>query len=66
MGGRYVRSDDNKKTLYIDANNLYGCAMSQFLPYDEIKLGICVSLEEILITTDSDNGYFLEVDLRYP
>ena len=24
MGDRYVKSDDNKKILYIDANNLYG------------------------------------------
>ena len=28
MGDRYVKSDDNKKILYIDANNLYGWAMS--------------------------------------
>ena len=28
MGERYVKSDDNKKLLYIDANNLYGHSMS--------------------------------------
>ena len=38
MGDRYVKSDDNKKILYIDANNLYGLAMSQYLPYDDIKI----------------------------
>ena len=27
MGDKYVKSDENKKTLYIDANNLYGYAM---------------------------------------
>ena len=27
MGDRYVKSDENKKVLYIDANNLYGLAM---------------------------------------
>ena len=32
MGDRYVKSDDSTKILYIDANNLYGYAMSQFLP----------------------------------
>ena len=37
MGDRYVKSDDSKKILYIDANNLYGWAMSENLPYDEIK-----------------------------
>ena len=37
MGDRYVKSDENKKILYIDANNFYGWAMSQYLPYDDIK-----------------------------
>ena len=37
MGDRYVKSDDNKKILYADANNLYGHSMSQSLPYDEYK-----------------------------
>ena len=31
----YVKSDDNKKITYIDATNLYGHSMSQFLPNDE-------------------------------
>ena len=37
MGDRFIKSDDNKKILYIDANKLYGHSMSQYLPYDEIK-----------------------------
>ena len=37
MGDIYVRSDENKKILYVDANNLYGHSMSQPLPFDEIK-----------------------------
>ena len=37
MGDRYVKSDDFKKILYKDANNLYGHSMSQPLPYDEIN-----------------------------
>ena len=36
MGDRYVTSDENKKILYVDANNLYGRSMSESLPYDEI------------------------------
>ena len=32
MGDRHVVSDVNKQILYIDANNLYGWAMSQYLP----------------------------------
>ena len=67
MGDRYIKSDDNKKILYIDANNLYGHSMSEPLPYDEIKFDKNVELEDILITPDdSDIGYFIEVDLKYP
>ena len=32
MGPRYIESDENTKLLYIDANYLYGRAMSQYLP----------------------------------
>ena len=38
MGDRYVQSDESKKILYVDANYLYGWAMSEYLPYDEINL----------------------------
>ena len=41
--------------------------MSDYLPYDEIKFDRIVKLEEILNTPDdSDIGYFIEVDLKYP
>ena len=64
---RYVKSDDNKKILYINANNLYGHSMSQPLPYDEIKFDRNVKLKDILNTADNnDIGYFVEVDLFYP
>ena len=67
MGDRYVKSDDNKKILYIDANNLYGHSMSQYLLYDEIKFDNNIKLEDILNTPDdNDVGYFIEVDLKYP
>ena len=32
VGDRFVESNENKQILYIDANNLYGWAMSQYLP----------------------------------
>ena len=67
MGDRYIKSDENKKILYVDANNLYGHSMSQYLPYDEIKFDNNVTLEDIINTPDdNDNGYFIEVDLIYP
>ena len=68
MGDRYIKSDENTNIIYVDANNLYGFAMSQALPYDNIKFeteNIC--LDEILNTPDdNDIGYFLEVDIEYP
>ena len=67
MGDRYVKSDENKKILYKDANILYAWAMSECLPYDEIKFDNNVKLEDILNSPDdSDNGFFIEVDLTYP
>ena len=67
MGDRYVKSDENEKIMYIDAINLYGWAMSEYLPYDEKKFDRIVKLEDILSTPDnSNNGYFTEVDLKYP
>ena len=57
MGDRYIKSNENIKILYIDANNLYGHSMSQPLPYDEIKFDNNVNLEDILNTSDdSDIG----------
>ena len=73
MGDRYIKSDEDKKILYIDATNLYGHSMSQFLPYDEIEMWhgdpdkYWKWLDKILNTPDdSEIGYFLEVDLKYP
>ena len=66
-GDRYVKSDENKMTLYIDIKNLYDHSMSQPLPYDENDIDRNVKVEEFLNTPDdSDFGYFVEVDLRYP
>ena len=73
MGARYVKSEGNKKILYMDATNLYGYSMSQLLPYDEIEMwhghpDLYMNwLGEILNTPDDNEfGYFLEVDLKYP
>ena len=73
MGDCYVKSDENRKILYIDANNLYGHSMGQPLRYDEIEMWhghpdlYMKWLEEISTTQDDgDVGYFVEVDLRYP
>ena len=52
---------------YLDANNLYGHAMSRPLPYKDFKWIEPVSQEFIMnYKEDSDIGYTLEVDLEYP
>ena len=62
----YAKSDESKKILYVDPNNLDGLAISQSLPYDEINFEKNFCLKDILITPDdSDIGYFLKVDLKY-
>ena len=33
----YDSSKESKYITYLDANNLYGWAMSQYLPYSEFK-----------------------------
>ena len=67
VGDSYIKSDEIKKILYIDARNLYGHSMSQPLPFDEIKFNNKVELEDILNTPDdSDFGYFVEADSIYP
>ena len=78
MGDRHVQSDENKQILYIDANNLYGWAMSQYLPTGEFEilpLNPCnytdnynlEQLEDLLqIHDDNEYGFFIECDLEYP
>ena len=67
MGLRFVESDQCEKILCIEAISLYDWAMSQSLPYDEIDCDEKVKLENILNNPgDSDIGYFIEVELKYP
>ena len=67
MGDRYNKSSDNKKVLYFVANTLYGRSMSQPLPYDEIEFDKNVKVKDIINTPDdSDIGFFIGVDLKYP
>ena len=65
----YDSSKPSKYIMYLDANNLYGWAMSQCLPtggfrwmtqkqIDKVNLAAC--------TEDRKKGIILEVDLEYP
>ena len=66
LGDRLVNGSESIKTLwYIDANNLYGYAMMQKLPYKDFKYTI-TSLDTILNTPDdTDHGYYTDCDIGY-
>ena len=62
MVDRYVKSDEKRKILYMDATILIGHFMSQLLPYDEIKFEKNGCLNEITNTPeDNEIGNFLEI-----
>ena len=66
---RYSEASKNKHILYFDMNNLYGHAMSQYLPYANFKWVKNINeIEQKLmkIKSNSSTGYVLEVDLEYP
>ena len=65
----YDSSKPNTHILYLDANTLYGWAMSQPLPTGGFQwVGDCDRLAETITEhpADSRDGYILEVDLEYP
>jgi hypothetical protein len=63
---KYMKNFDANESVkfinYFDANNLYGWAMSQKMPYGDFEWVEVTSLDDL----DSNYGYILEVDLRYP
>ena len=65
----YNPQEENSYLMYLDANNLYGWAMSQPLPYGDFKWLDFKDPEEIELFNYhqySDKGIILEVDLEYP
>ena len=65
----YDSGTKNKCIMYLDANNLYGWVMCQYLPYSGFEWlnqkeinGFCLNY----IEENSSRGYILEVDLEYP
>ena len=66
----YAKSKESSYLMYLDANNLYGWAMSQKLPAGGFKCNKNThKFDEDFMTNyyeDSDTGYILEVDVEYP
>ena len=66
MGDRFDPKSKSSYLQYLDANNLYGWAMSQPLPTGGFKW-VDVNPNEISeLATRTDKGYILEVDVSYP
>ena len=77
MGDKFNPNEDTTFLQYLDANNLYGWAMSQPLPtggFRWVDIGPCesravqrpVEPNEISeLATRTDKGYILEVDISY-
>ena len=68
---KYMKDYDPKKPskfiTYLDMNNLYGWAMSSYLPYGGFKwLKNVDGFDVNSISEKSPIGYILEVDLEYP
>ncbi|GFT12396.1 uncharacterized protein TNCV_2709711 [Trichonephila clavipes] len=61
----YDENKPSKYILYLDANNLYGWAMSQPLPTHGFEW-ITQPIDFMEIPDESDIGYILEVDMDYP
>ena len=65
----YDEKAPSKYIMYLDANNLYGWAMSQALPTGGFKWLSPKQIEKINLgkyRDDSKKGLILEVDLEYP
>ena len=65
----YNLEKPSKYITYLDANNLYGWAMSQCLPMGGFKWLTPKQLDKILSKTllpDNKRGYIFEVNLEYP
>ena len=65
LGEKFDNSKEFTFLEYLDANNLYGWAMSKYLPYAGFRWG-STDLNVLNIPDDSPKGYILEVDLSYP
>ena len=68
---KYMNDYDPEKLstfiTYLDMNNLYGWAMSEYLPYGGFNWLKNVDTFDVMsISEKNPIGYFLEVDLQYP
>ena len=66
---KYDEKAPSKYIMYLDANNLYGWAMSQYLPTGSFRWLSEKQINKLDLAKkkdDSKKGITLEVDLEYP
>ena len=66
MGDLYDPNKESSYIQYLDANNLYGWAMSQPLPTSKFKWVDIKPSQISALAARKIKGYLLEVDVRYP
>ena len=68
MKDEYDETKPSNYINYLDANNLYGLAMSMKLPIGKLKWIKKMLTEQMIMdwNENDDNAYILEVDLEYP
>ncbi|KAE9543657.1 hypothetical protein AGLY_002053, partial [Aphis glycines] len=66
MGDKLKKKEESIFLQYLDANNLYGWAMSKYLPTGDFKWVNNLNNFDVMgISDESPKGYILEVDLSY-
>ncbi|KAL4153106.1 hypothetical protein QTP88_000939 [Uroleucon formosanum] len=67
MEDKFKKKEESIFLQYLEANNLYGWAMSKYLPTGDFKWVDNVNNFDVMNISDkSCKGYILEVDLSYP
>jgi hypothetical protein len=65
----YDPSKESKYIMYLDANNLYGWAMIQYLPKNNFRWEKVDKFDQtsiMMLDDHDDKGYIFEVDIEYP
>ena len=66
MGDKFDAKSESSYLQYLDANNLYGWAMSQPLPAGGFRWVSINRNEMYELSAHENKGYLLEVDVSYP